>query len=77
MGDVHFCLENKIFTNCETLETFEGYGCALENVCRERMHDYADSFDNLLELVVLFYYKMVFENHSFSITKPQSVDIIL
>ena len=22
MGDVHFCLENKIFTNCETLETF-------------------------------------------------------
>ena len=77
MGDVHFCLENKIFINCETLETLEEYGSALENVFRERTHVNKDSFDNMLELVILFYYKMVVENHSFFITKPQSVDIIL
>jgi hypothetical protein len=35
MGDVHFCVENKIFTNCETLETLEEYGSALENTSRE------------------------------------------
>ena len=77
MSDVHFCLENKIFTNCETLETLEEYGFALENICRERTRVNTDSFDNMLELVILFYYKMVVENHSFFITKPQSVDIIL
>ena len=77
MEDVHFCLENKIFTNCETLETCEEYGCALENVCRERTHVYADSFDNMLELVILFYDEMVVVNHSFFITKSQSIYIIL
>ena len=77
MGDVHFCLENKIFTNCETLENLEEYGSALENVCRGRTHVNTDSFDNMLELVILFYYKMVVENHSSFITKPQSVGIIL
>ena len=77
MGDVHFCLENKIFTNCETLEIFEEYGSSLENIYRERTRVNTDSFDNMLELVMLFYYKMVVENHSSFITKPQSVDIIL
>ena len=77
MGDVHFCLKNKIFTNCETLEILEEYGSALENICRERRRVNTDSFDNMLELVILFYYKMVVKNHSFFITKPQSVDIIL
>ena len=77
MGDVHFCLENKIFTNCETLEIFEEYGSALENIYRERTRVNTDSFDNMLELVMLFYYKMVVENHYSFITKPQSVDIIL
>ena len=68
MGDVHFCLENKIFTNCETLEIFEEYGSALENIYRERTRVNTDSFDNMLELVILFYYKMVVENYSSSIT---------
>ena len=77
MGDVHFCLENKFFTNCETLEILEKYGSALENICRERTRVNTDSFDNMLELVILFYYKMVVENHSSFITKPQSVGIIL
>ena len=77
MGDVHFYLENKIFTNCETPEIFEEYGSALENVYRGRTRVNTDSFDNMLELVILFYYKMVVENHSSFITKPQSVDIIL
>ena len=76
MGDVHFCLENKIFTNCETLETLEKYGSDLEDVFRERTNVKTDSFDNMLELMILFYYKMVVENHSSFITKPQSVDII-
>ena len=30
-GDVLFCLENKIFTNCGTLGMLEEYGCAFEN----------------------------------------------
>ena len=50
MGDVHFFLENKIFTNCKTLETLEEYVSALENTCRERTHINTDSFDNMLEL---------------------------
>ena len=77
MGDVHSCLENKIFTNCETLEILEEHGSALENIYRESARVNTDSFDNMLELVILFYYKMVVENHSSFITKPQSVDIIL
>ena len=43
----------------------------------ERARVNTDSFDNMLELVILFYYKMVVENHSSFITKPQSVGIIL
>ena len=30
LGDVLFCLENKIFTNCGTLGMLEEYGCAFE-----------------------------------------------
>ena len=35
VDDVHFCLENKIFTNCGTLGMLEEYGCAFENAGRE------------------------------------------
>jgi len=31
-GDVFFCLENKIFTNCGTLGMLEEYGCAFEKM---------------------------------------------
>ena len=33
-NDVHFCLENKIFTNCGTLGMLEEYGCAFEKTGR-------------------------------------------
>ena len=32
--DVHFCLEQKIFTNCGTLGMLEEYGCAFESIGR-------------------------------------------
>ena len=34
VDDVHFCLENKIFTNCGTLGMLEEYGCAFESAGR-------------------------------------------
>mgnify|MGYP005624627393 FL=1 len=33
-GDVHFCLEQSIFTNCGTLGMLEEYGCAFESIGR-------------------------------------------
>ncbi|MBT6601757.1 MAG: diaminopimelate decarboxylase [Nitrospina sp.] len=33
-NDVHFCLEDKIFTNCGTLGMLEEYGCAFEKTGR-------------------------------------------
>ena len=33
-GDVHFCLEQNIFTNCGTLGMLEEYGCAFESIGR-------------------------------------------
>ena len=34
VDDVHFCLDNKIFTNCGTLGMLEEYGCAFANAGR-------------------------------------------
>ena len=34
VDDVHFCLENKIFTNCGTLGMLEEYGCSFESTGR-------------------------------------------
>ena len=33
-GDVRFCLEQNIFTNCGTLGMLEEYGCAFESIGR-------------------------------------------
>ena len=68
MGDVHFCLENKIFTNCATLETLEEYGFAPDLDRTERVPVNTDSFDDMFESAILFYYEMVVENYSSSIT---------
>ena len=72
-----FTWEIFFFTDFRILEILEEYGCALDSVWRERRHADTDSLDNMFELVILLYYKMVVKNHSFSITKPQSIYIIL